>query len=81
MPAFLKVEKLGDYSHCVIFSSIYASSYLQVEEKFDQIHLLLESKPYSRHIVTQYYAIENNLENSQDEEVEFFILLDFSTFL
>ena len=42
-----------------------------MEEKFDQIRLLLENKPYSRHIVPQYYAVENNLESSQDEEVKF----------
>ena len=45
-----------------------------MEEKFDQIRLLLENKPYSRHVVQQYYAVENNLDSSQDEEVKFHMI-------
>ena len=41
----------------------------QVEEKFEQVRCLVRGKPYERHIVSQLYAVENSLQDADDEQV------------
>ncbi|XP_070564331.1 uncharacterized protein [Ptychodera flava] len=40
-----------------------------IEEKFHRIRENLKGKPYCMHVVNRYYAVENNMENGEDEEV------------
>ncbi|XP_059151598.1 uncharacterized protein LOC131937903 isoform X2 [Physella acuta] len=40
-----------------------------VEEKFSQIQEFLVGKPYSQHIVLPFYAVENNTESGEDDQV------------
>ncbi|NP_001161599.1 neuralized PATS1 [Saccoglossus kowalevskii] len=40
-----------------------------VESKFRRIRESLKGKPYKMHIVNQYYAVENNLEDTEDEQI------------
>ena len=41
----------------------------QADEKFKRIRQNLAGKPYAGHIVQTYYAVENNVEDEDDEQV------------
>ena len=47
--------------------STYFEHKLQVEEKFGELRDFLTGKPYTHHLVTPFFAVENSLEG--DEEV------------
>ena len=42
---------------------------VQVKAKFDRIQQMTRNKPYERHIVKHYYAVECGLEDGEDVEV------------
>lgn len=46
---------------------------IQVEEKFGEIRQLARGKPYERHLVSQMYAVENSIQDGDDEQVTKFI--------
>ena len=42
---------------------------LQVEEKFSKIRQLISGMPYERHVISDFFAVENNMFDGEDPEV------------
>ena len=59
-------SQYGSCSDLVLLSVPYLH---QVEEKFQQISLFIEGKPYQRHVVRHFYAVENSLGSAEDDQV------------
>lgn len=43
--------------------------FLQVEEKFDELRTFMMDKPYTRHLITPFIAIENDMVEGEDAQV------------
>lgn len=63
----------------------YMLLFFQVEEKFSELRDFLTGKPYTHHLVTPFFAVENSLDG--DEEVGYlpwfasFLTLAFASLL
>ena len=56
----------------------------QVQEKFKHLKECIHDKPYEKHVITKFYAIENALDDSTHDEqvrVECAVLIEFSHML
>ena len=42
---------------------------LQIEEKFEELRTFMMDKPYTRHLITPFIAIENDMEEGEDPQV------------
>lgn len=45
------------------------SGFIQVAEKFASIKRMVSSRPYEKHVVPQYYAVDNSLGTLGDSTV------------
>lgn len=57
------------FCECLLFNSVLCVCVMQVKAKFDRIQQMTRNKPYERHIVKHYYAVECGLEDGEDAEV------------
>lgn len=49
-------------------------TFWQVEEKFDELRTFMMDKPYTRHLITPFVAIENDMEEGEDPQVKLIVL-------
>ena len=47
----------------------FVTGMLQIEEKFEELRTFMMDKPYTRHLITPFIAIENDIEEGEDPQV------------
>ena len=73
--AICQRERERERERGVISEVLLFVGHFQVEEKFGELRDFLTGKPYTHHLVTPFFAVENSLDG--DEEVGFFSLDGF----